>query len=187
MRPEQVPARAECPEPSRWTAPDGEATEIEVSRLVGAFVLALKPDYVVETGAYHGDTSAEIGLALQTLGRGRLVSVELEIAHGEQVRARCAGLPVSVAVGRASEFLPAEPIDLLFIDCELSGRLNQLRHFKHYASPRCVILYHDSALWEAAEGVKEMHADRQLAVDEGTVLPWVLLPTPRGLAITRYA
>jgi hypothetical protein len=29
-------------------------------------------------------------------------------------------------------------------------------------------------------------ADMQAIVDEGTVHPWLYLPTPRGLALTRY-
>ncbi len=186
MRPEEVPPRAECPEPARWSAPDGNATENEVSALVGAFVAALKPDYVIETGSYHGDTTEEIGAALQALGRGRLLSIEMEPEHANIARMRVVGLPVTVTVAKASEVLPDEPIDLIFIDAGTDDRIHQVRHFKEFASPRCVILYHDSALLEAAPGIKEMFADMQTLVDEGTVQPWLKLPTPRGLALTRY-
>jgi len=80
MRPEQVPARPECPEPARWLAPDGDATEADVSALIGAFVTALKPDYVVETGTYHGDTTVVIGEALRDLRRGHLLSIDIDPA-----------------------------------------------------------------------------------------------------------
>lgn len=186
MRPEQVPARPECPEPARWLAPDGNATESDVSALIGSLVMALKPDYVVETGSYYGDTAVVIGRALDTLGRGRLLSVDSDHDMVVLTRDRVVDLPVSVVHGVASEVVPEQPIDVLFIDAGLADRLKQLKRFKHYASPRCVVLMHDTALWEAAEGIPEFYADLESAVRDGVVQPWVKLPTPRGLSITRY-
>jgi predicted O-methyltransferase YrrM len=186
MRPEKVPARPECPEPARWWAPDSDATEIDVTHLIAAFVTALKPDLIIETGSYHGDTTEAIGEALQALRHGWLISVECDPQCADVTRQRVLGLPVAVVEGAASEFIPKQPIDLLFIDCETKGRLKQLQHFKSYASPRCVILMHDSALPYEAPGVPELYDVMTTSVVEGLVYPWTLLPTPRGLAITRY-
>ncbi len=186
MRPEQVPARPECPEPARWSAPDGDATEVEVSALIGAFVAALKPDYVIETGTYQGDTTVVIGQALKALGRGHLLSIDIDPSRTQQAQSRVDGLPVTLLTAKASDVIPTEPVDLIFIDASLDDRLNQLQTFKMHASPRCVILFHDSALWVAAAGVPEMYAEMDLAVSSGLVQPWLKLPTPRGLAITRY-
>ncbi len=187
MRPEQVPPRPECPEPARWSAPDSDATETDVSRLIGEMVLALKPDYVVETGSYFGDTTAQIGMALQTLGRGQLVSIELSLAHAERAKARVQGLPVSVVVGCASEFVPSQPIDLMFLDCSFEDRVKQLYAYRPHASPRCVILTHDTALPPREQHVKDWYVEMDRLVSDGLVKPWVLLPTPRGLGMTRYA
>ena len=186
MRPEQVPARPECPEPARWLAPDGDATEADVSALIGAFVTALKPDYVVETGTYHGDTTVVIGEALRDLRRGHLLSIDIDPAMSAKTQLRCMGLPVTLVSGKASNVIPTQEIDLIFIDASLDDRLHQLLNFKPHASPRCVILFHDSALWKTAAGVPEMYAEMDLAVSSGLVQPWIKLPTPRGLAITRY-
>ena len=71
-----------CPRPDYWHSPDSEATELEISKLVGSLVRAIQPEYVVETGTYHGHTTFEIGAALAQNGHGRVVSIEsdLEIA-----------------------------------------------------------------------------------------------------------
>ncbi len=188
MRPEVLPGRPECPEPARWVARDSEATEHDVSMLIGAFVWAIKPDYVIETGTYRGDTTVMIGQALQALGRGHLVSIDIDhqatLFTAERLNGQ--GLPVTLMTCKASTFIPTEPVDLIFIDCSLDDRLAQLAAFRPYASPRCVILMHDSALPPGSPEVAQLNAEANLAVDDGLVLPWTKLPTPRGLAISRY-
>ncbi len=188
MRPEVLPGRPECPEPARWLARDSEATEHDVSMLIGAFVWALKPDYVIETGTYRGDTTVMIGQALQALGRGHLVSIDIDhqatLFTAERLNGQ--GLPVTLMTCKASSFLPTEPVDLIFIDCSLDDRFAQVQAFRPYASPRCVILMHDSALPASGPGVAQLYADAQKMVDFSLVYPWVKLPTPRGLAISRY-
>lgn len=186
MRPEQVPPRAECPEPARWLAPDGNATEKDVSALIGAFVRALKPDYIVETGSYYGDTAAVMGHALKVLGRGELLTIDIDPDMAALTRKACEDLPVTCVVAKASDVVPTAPIDLLFIDCDLKDRLRQIRNFRQYASPRCVILVHDTALIEACEGIPEFYAEMARAVADGIVEPWLRLPTPRGLSMSRY-
>jgi len=167
-------------------APDGDATELDVSRLIGALVIALKPDYVIETGAYRGDTTEIIGHALAFLGRGRLLSVEIDETRAAVVRQRVSGLPVTVVTGKAEDVMPDSPVDMLFVDSALDARMREVRAFRPYALPRCVILAHDSALPTYEPGVSEFFASMTAAVDDGIVQPWMRLPTPRGLAITRY-
>jgi predicted O-methyltransferase YrrM len=186
MRPELLPARPDCPDPGRWLAPDSDATETDVSALIGGFVLALKPDFVVETGTYHGDTTVMIGGVLKALRRGHLLSIDHDPAMTQHAEKRVLGLPVTLMTAQASQVVPPQPIDLLFIDCGLDDRIKQLRNFFPYASRRCVVLFHDSALPIDVPGVADMYADMQLAVSSGLVQPWIKLPTPRGLAITRY-
>src|SRR3990172_4705889 len=75
-RREELYARPECPQPGRWSAPDGVATETDVSALLGALVRALKPDLVVETGSYLGHTTEAIGRALAAEARGGPICFE---------------------------------------------------------------------------------------------------------------
>lgn len=187
MRAEAVAPRSECPEPERWLAPDEWATETDVSRFLGDLVRVLKPDYVVETGSYHGYTAEQIGVALRDLGRGHLLSIELAEQKARQARLRTSGLPVTIVTNRAADVEPSQPVDLLFVDSGWADRMQEVRHFHWWASPRCVIVAHDSAITDAYTGVKGFYKDMQAVVDEGLVQPWFKLPTPRGLALTRYA
>jgi len=186
MRAEALPPRPECPEPGRWSAPDAWATETDVSAFLGDLVRALKPDYVIETGSYVGYTAEQIGLALRDLGRGQLVSIELAETKAQQARARTDGLPVTIVTNRAAHVEPTQPVDLLFVDSGWDDRMVEVRHFHRWASPRCVIVAHDTAVPTDYPGVPAFFASLQAVVDDGLVEPWLKLPTPRGLALTRY-
>src|SRR5271169_5705555 len=81
----------DCPNTNWWTAADVDSTEAEVSELVAAFVRAIQPELVLETGCWHGFTTAAIAQALARNGHGRLVSVELHEEVAAIARQRCAG------------------------------------------------------------------------------------------------
>ena len=186
MRPEALKPRPECPEPGRWVAPDEWASETDVSVFLGNLVRLLKPDLVLETGTYTGHTACEMGVALRELGRGRLVSIELDRHRVKEATTRVSGLPVDVLMGSSLSYTPTGPIDLLFIDSEFPIRMDEVRRFQAWASPRCVVVAHDSAVPTNYPGVPAFLEAMQAVVAEGVVLPWLLLPTPRGLALTRY-
>lgn len=171
-------ARLDCPYPERWTAPDEYASEHEVSDFMAALVHLLKPDVVVETGAYHGDTSRAIGIALAKEG-GHLYALEIVSERAGVVAQKTAGLPVTVVRASSLDWEPPAAIDLLFLDTELAIRPLEVRRFRAWASPRCVLVMHDT------ESGQLQRALDQLA-REGETTRWVNLPTPRGLAIARY-
>jgi predicted O-methyltransferase YrrM len=179
-RREEMWARPECPDVARWTAPDGVATETEVSALLAALVRALKPDLVIETGAYLGHTTEAIGRALQTEGRGQLVTFEIAGDRAAHVAVKCVGLPVIVMPQDSRTWRPAtKTLDLLFVDSEYAARVEEVRWFHGSASPRCVVVAHDTVMGDYRKALEEL-------VAENIVTPWVFLPTPRGLAIARY-
>jgi predicted O-methyltransferase YrrM len=162
-------------------APDGVATETDVSALIASLVGALKPDLVVETGAYLGHTTREIGARLAIEGRGRLIALEIAADRAACAAQRCQAFPVEVIAGDSLAWTPPPRarIDLLFLDSEYETRLKECRRFKPWASPRCVIVAHDTVIANYRKGLE------QLAV-EGITTPWVHLPTPRGLSLARY-
>lgn len=178
-RAEELWARPECPEPGRWSAPDGIATESDVSTLLGGLVLALKPDIAVETGSYMGDTTEAIGLALKMIGRGRLFSVECDYGRASFVAGRVRALPVDVAYGSSLEVVVPSPIDFLFIDSEYDTRVEEIRRYAPLRSPRCVIVVHDTVIEDYRHKLEQLARER-------LVHRWIYLPTPRGLGITRY-
>jgi Methyltransferase domain len=99
-----------CPSPQYWHSADREATEFEVTTLIGAFVTALQPEVVVETGSYTGQTSAAIGRALQASGHGHLYTVEMMPAAAETAVRAVAGLPVTVTCSDSVEWLRLTPL-----------------------------------------------------------------------------
>ena len=106
-----TPARPDCPYPQRWHSADSDSTELEVSHLVAAFVRALQPNLVVETGTAWGQTAELIGQALKANGQGRLITLEPDPARAEHSRNRCAGLPVEVLQQSSLDWAPDGPID----------------------------------------------------------------------------
>lgn len=140
-----TPAREWCAKPHRWHAATADATEIEVTRLIAAFVGALQPDLAVETGTNTGQTSEAIGRALAANGHGRLVTCEIDAAMVWAARDRCKGLPVTVEQIQGVDYLPTEPIGFLFLDSHAHKRHLELDHFLPYLEPGAVIAVHDTA------------------------------------------
>jgi predicted O-methyltransferase YrrM len=167
----------DCPNPELWHAPDRAATEVEVSLILGALCTALKPNHVLETGAYRGHSSEAMGQAL--VGIGHLDSLEVDAALAEEARARVKGLPVTLHEVSSLEFVPEHPLDLVFFDSEFDIRPLEMERFRRFATRRCVWALHDSR----HDGLRAALDDLR---DAGLITEPLQLPTPRGLALGRY-
>jgi hypothetical protein len=169
---------SECPHPERWSAPDSTAAEVEVSEFLGALCVALRPKRVLETGAYLGYTARAMGRAL--VGFGELHSLEKDPARWRAARAATQGLPVTVHLVDSQEFEPDGPLDLIFFDSHIGMRYQEVLRFRQFASRRCVWALHDTMHPQVAGYLDDLQAD-------GIVRSVTNLPTPRGLALGRYA
>lgn len=178
--------RPDCPHPEYWHAPDAYATEAEVTDLVAAMVVALQPEFVVETGTHTGTTALAIGRALARNGHGRLVTIEREplkaIQVGEFIAREsvdtAAGpvpLPVTVVAGDSLAYVPDQPIDFAFMDSAIDARVPEYRRFLPHLSPRAVVMFHDTGPHHALAPQLDQVGDLDL----------IYLPTPRGVAIGR--
>lgn len=134
-----------CQNPERWHATDPQSTEIEVSELVGAFVRALQPDYVVETGTCLGQTALAIGFALQENGQGRLDTLEPDAERAAFSRQRCSGLPVTIYEIPSLHFTPAEGIGFAWLDSRFELRILEAERFHPWLSPGSIVGFHDTA------------------------------------------
>lgn len=144
----------------------GIEVEPQVIGFLVALVEALRPRYVIETGCYHGTTSAAIGQALLV---GSLDTMDIDERSVGLAREACAGLPVTVHWGDSLTFVPTQPIDFAFLDSDPYIRLRELEHFAPYLAPDAVVAIHDSRdLPQPKEGWR-----------------WVNLPTPRGLLLVQ--
>lgn len=171
--------RPDCPRPYYWTSTDDDSTEIEVTRLVAAFVTALQPEFVVETGTAWGQTAEAIGHALWANGHGRLVTIEPDRERAHFSAERCTGLPVSVHIGLSLDYTPEQPIDFAWFDslCELRPR-EFIRYLPHMSS-RGVVGFHDTG---PQHPVRDL---LQRLTDNGVLPSPLYLPTPRGVCFAR--
>jgi len=164
--------RADCPHPEWWTSTDPQSTEIEVSELVAAFVRAMQPEYVVETGTCVGQTAQIIGMALRENGHGRLDTIETDDERAEFSRARCADLPVTVHVLSSLDFTPARPIDFAWLDSRTELRVPEFERFRPHFSPWAIVGFHDTGPHQGPWG-------REVETLPGTRA--IRLRTPRGV------
>ena len=158
--------------PERWHAPDNQSTETEVSRLVAAFVVALQPDYVIETGTHKATTAMMIGRALMDNGHGHLDTLETNYELATAAKATLRGLPVTVLNQSSMNFQPGAKIDFAWLDSETYLRVGEFALFRPYMHPGTVVGMHDTAPHHGAYGdmVDQMPGTRSIR-----------LHTPRGV------
>lgn len=134
-----------CPAPERWHAVDAHSTELEVSGLAAAFVRALQPDYVVETGTCVGVTARMIGEALQANGHGRLVTLETDPRRVAVSLRMCEGLPVEVRHLSSLDFEPEEPIGFAWLDSLVHLRVLEFDRYRPWLPAGAIVGVHDTA------------------------------------------
>jgi predicted O-methyltransferase YrrM len=174
----------ECPEPHLWSAPDDASAEDEVTLFLRALVSLLKPRVVVETGTFHGFTTAALAEALRKNGRGHVTSLELEPEPAAVARERLARADLSqtatVVVTSSLEWIPPDPIDFLFLDAGAGWhRASEYLHFRPYMHTGTVVAVHDTA-WKN----RLPRQSFQALAGMGMLSP-VWFSTPRGLLLAQ--
>lgn len=134
-----------CPHPEHWHSTDPQSTELEVCELVGGFVRALQPDYVLETGTCVGVMARHIGLALRENGHGNLDTLEVDQKRCDAARQVCDGLPVRVHRCDSMAFEPVDTIDFAWFDSLTALRVAEFERFLPYMRPGTVVGFHDTA------------------------------------------
>lgn len=171
--------RPDCPRPEYWHSDDPDSTEHEVTLLVAAFVGALQPEFVVETGTAFGQTAEAIGRQLRANGHGLLVTLEPDPARAAFSRDRCTGLPVEVLEVASLDYTPAGPIDFAWFDSLLHLRAAEYLRYRPWLSERAVVGFHDTGPHHTVRGFLEP------LVASGELTEPLWLPTPRGCAFAR--
>jgi hypothetical protein len=170
--------RPDCPHPERWHSDDWDSAEHEVSELVAMFVAALRPDYVLETGAAFGQTAYSIGTVLLAAGVGQLHTIEIDPERADITRKRCEGLPVVVEQMSSMSYTPPGGVGFAWFDSMPELRVPEFRRFYPQMAPGALVAFHDTAphhgvqIWHDILGLEE----------EGLLLP-IRLRTPRGVVV----
>lgn len=174
-----TPPRGECPFPERWHSSDAYSTEDEVTWLVAAYVRALQPDFVIETGTCQGNTAVAIGETLLTNGQGELVTLEIDAALAASAEKRCAGLPVTVLSQSSLSWMPNRTIDFAFFDSDAHRRHDEFLRYLPWMTSRTVVGFHDTGPQHPVRN----YLDKLTA--DGLLVSPLYLPTPRGVCFAR--
>lgn len=183
LLPEYHRATPECPHPDRWSMYDSMTAEAEVLEFLRTLVTTVKPELVVETGAFLGVSTLWIAEGLKRNNRGKIVSCELDpvVFAKAQAKVAASGLSSWIELRNESslEMQVKGTIDLLFSDSDMAIRAEEIRRFLPQMNPHGLILMHDASshLKVVREAALKMEAEGLLSV--------VFLPTPRGLVVAQ--
>lgn len=165
--------RDDCPNPELWSSPNGQATEVEITQLIKAVIIALKPRHCLEVGTHEAHTSRAIGLALKANGRGRLTTIEIDKLKSDNAKRKLIGLPVDVINTDGLYYVP-EKIDFIFVDgLPTPQRIKEWNHYKPYLNEHAIVMFHDTG----------PHRIFRAELDKDPDLTVVHIPTPRGVSI----
>ena len=183
LLPEYHRATLECPNPSRWHMYDSMTAEAEVLEFLRTLVTTLKPNLIVETGAFLGVSTVWMAEGLRENGFGRIVSCELDpvVFAKAQEKIAASGLGEWIDLRNVSslDLETSGQIDLFFSDSDLEVREQEVRQYLPKISSTGLILMHDAS---SHPGIVRESA---LRLEAEGLISVVLLPTPRGLAIAQ--
>jgi len=173
----------ECPHPERWSMYDSMTAELEVLEFLRALITTVKPELVVETGAFLGVSTLWIAEGLKRNGFGKIISCELDpvVFAKAQEKIAASGLAAWIELRNESslEMQIDGRIDILFSDSDMPIREPEVKRFLPQINPQGLVLLHDASshLKVVREAALRMESEGLLSV--------VLLPTPRGLVVAQ--
>jgi predicted O-methyltransferase YrrM len=181
--PEYHRATPECPHPERWSMYDSMTAEVEVLEFLATLVTTVKPELIVETGAFLGMSAVWMARGLERNGFGRIVSCEFDpvVFAKAQEKIAASGMAQWIELRNASslEMTVDGTIDLFFSDSDLEIREQEIRRFLPQIRPTGLILMHDAG---SHPGIVREAA---LRMEGEGLISVVLLPTPRGLVVSQ--
>lgn len=206
-----------CSTPSAYGLMDRVGTEIEATYLIGALVLAHKPQLTLEIGMGWGDTAVHIAqchevnglggrhVAIETdperamagynwaIDRGIGVSLMSGDHHKEGTWGGPAGRPRSLEIVRTDwrNYQPpvtGPDIGLLFVDAEVAARTESFHHVRQRLEPRALVVWHDTSETFQGDPPGNNVAAQVRALRQESWLEEVFaIDTPKGLTISRVA
>ena len=183
LLPEYHRATPECPHPERWSMYDSMTAEAEVLEFLRTLITTVKPELVVETGAFLGVSTLWIAEGLKRNGFGKIISCELDPVVFAKAQEKIASSELSEWIELRNESsleMKIEgTIDLLFSDSDMPIREPEVKRFLPQINPQGLILMHD-----ASSHLKTVR-DAALKMEAEGLLSVILLPTPRGLVVAQ--
>jgi predicted O-methyltransferase YrrM len=176
-------ATPECPHPELWHMYDSMTAEAEVLEFLRTLVTTVKPNVIVETGAFLGVSTVWMAEGLRENGFGRILSCELDplVFSKAQEKVAASGLSEWIDLRNVSSFEMETPdqIDLFYSDRDTDIREAEVRKFLPRIAPNGLVLMHD------ASSHQRLVREAAFRLESEGLISMVLLPTPRGLVIAQ--
>jgi predicted O-methyltransferase YrrM len=125
-----------------WDIIDETASELELHDLLYALIRMLKPNIVVETGAYLGHATVAMGKAVCENKKGRVISCDTNHEHVIEARLKTKNLPVVVNECSSLDLPQLTEADFIFSDSDYAIRSTEIGRAKRGA----IILVHDTRI-----------------------------------------
>jgi predicted O-methyltransferase YrrM/glycosyltransferase involved in cell wall biosynthesis len=178
-----------CPHPQLWSMTDAASAEVEVQEFLYSITRLIKPQNVLESGTFIGNSAITIARALLANGRGKLVTLEHVKENAAVAKDRIAQAAMSEIVEvkqlTSTDYTPPQAIDLLFLDSTLKSLPVELQHFAKQLQPGALVIVH--GFFNGVSDIEVLNKltgiISKLAASVGLI--GFLLPTPRGIAIFR--
>ena len=181
--PEYHRATPECPHPERWSMYDSMTAEVEVLEFLATLVTTVKPELIVETGAFLGVSAVWMAQGLKRNGFGRIVSCEFDPVVFERAKGKIAesGVAEWIELRNESSLSMQVPgtIDLFYSDSDLEIREQEVKRYLPQIRSTGLILMHD------ASSHPGLVREAALRLEAEGLISVVLLPTPRGLVVAQ--
>ncbi len=176
-------ATPECPHPERWHMYDSMTAEAEVLEFLRTLVTTVKPELIVETGAFLGASTLWMAQGLRANGFGKIISCEFDSLVYSKAQEKIAGSEVRNFIDLRNEsslemHVPGM-IDLLFSDSDVAIREAEVKRFLPQMRPTGLILMHD-----ASSHLKTVR-EAAFSLESQGLLSCLFLPTPRGLVLAQ--
>jgi predicted O-methyltransferase YrrM len=167
---------------------DDGSVECEVGELLYGLVRVIKPNNILETGIYHGWSTAYLAAGVLENKIGHIDTVEFEKQHIDEAWALWARLEVNSCIDAHLEssldFTTDKQYELVLLDTEPQLRYLELERFWNNIVPGGIIVIHDLS-WDLGSGAPQfwLHKeiiDQKIKDHELQVINFL---TPRGITI----
>lgn len=126
---------------------DSGGVEVEIGEFLYALLRVIKPNYVLETGTYHGLSSTYMGMALKANGKGTLTTLDPYTLPDNISFTLWRNMELENIVFHKKEssldYVCTTPIDVLFLDSEPYLRFKEFVKYFDLVSPGGIIMIHD--------------------------------------------
>lgn len=178
---------------------DGNSLELETGLLLYALVRRIRPKVIMETGTWHGYSSAFMAAALADnyeaypniphMPCGRLMTVDIEDRHPQPFWEYVGVMPyIAYDTGGSGKYNPPwYPFDILFMDAShyKEDMLAEFAHFSKHIIPGSWVILHDSCLESFSREACDEIA-KKIAVDNKIPAGHLRFSNMRGLDVIQW-